>query len=109
MDDVARPVAENRVVAILTFDGKASCPALLEAIEFGAAEIPAARPLAKIPADGGALANLRRRGVRGSRMQRGIRLANQVTAAQISQCRVRADHHPLITFPDVRKLLDGAN
>src|SRR6266487_2872194 len=61
VDDVARTVvAEDRVVLVFAADGEAARAAFLETDELLVAEVPAARPLVDVAADGPLIANLRR-------------------------------------------------
>ena len=60
MDDVARAVAEDRVELVLAIDGEAARAALLQAVELLVPEVPAARPLHQVAADGADVADLRR-------------------------------------------------
>src|SRR5439155_6207228 len=74
MHDVARTVvAEDRMKLVFTRWREAAVAALLIAVEFLVAEIPAARPLIDIAADGTLVADLRRPDVSSRGNDRGIK------------------------------------
>ena len=82
VDDRACVVPEDRVELVLARLREALGPALLEALELGRAEVPAARPLAEIAREGRRVADLRRRGSE-ARVGEGGQLGSQA----LGHCR----------------------
>ena len=76
MDDRASAVVEDRVIRVLAVDRVAVAAALAQAAERGGAEVPAARPLQQVAAQGRDMADLRARSAGG----------------RIAKCRVAAPH-----------------
>ena len=68
-------IAENGVVAIVALEDE-RLAIFLRQQAVASAEVPAARPLAKISADGGDVANLRAGGVTGCGRQHGMLMLN---------------------------------
>src|SRR5215471_15449047 len=92
MHDVARSaVSENRVKLILAGRREAAISALLEADEFFIAEIPAARTLIDVAADGSGVPDLRGSDLSGSRGKRRIRPRDLLVFDQIDDLHRRAD------------------
>ena len=92
--DVARTaVTENRVKLILAGRREAAIATLLEADEFFIAEIPAARTLIDVAADGSGVPDLRRADLSGSRGKRRIRPRDLLVLDQINDFHRGADLH----------------
>ena len=90
MHDVARAVAEDRVILVLAIDGEAARAALLQAVELLVAEVPAARPLREVPADGADVADLRRADFAGGVGERGKQLRAPRDARRDPRARTAA-------------------
>ena len=96
MDDVTGAVAEDRVVLVLALDGEAPRAALLQAVELLVAEIPAARPLHDVAADGAHVPNLRRADFIRRGGQRREQLSCRRVLGEIGELDGRADPEPAV-------------
>ena len=85
MDDVAGTVAEDRVELVLAVHGEAARAALLQAVELLVPEVPAARTLIQVAADGAGVANLRRADFPGGLHERGIESRDVGVRDQLGQ------------------------
>src|SRR6185295_13878219 len=91
VDDRAEAVAEDRVVVVLAVLREAVASALLQAVEVGAAEIPAARALEEVAAERRRLADVRRRGMPRRVGERRIAPADERVEIEMGEGRERAD------------------
>src|SRR5262249_61765404 len=97
MHDVTRPVvSENRMKLILAGRREAAIAALLEADEFFIAEIPAARTLIDVAADGSGVPDLRRPDLSGSAGERRVQARDLLMLQKINYLHRRADLHASI-------------
>ena len=91
MDDGADFVGEDGVILILAVDGEAAAAAAPQAALVVGAEIPAARTLQDIAAEGGDGADLRARRSRRGVGQRRVALAHDRVRGHLLERRQRAD------------------
>ena len=99
MDDGASLVGENGVVAVVTLKGKAVRAALAQTVMCGGAEIPAAGSLQQVPAEGGAVADLRAGGERSRLAQCGMAAPHGGMRGDLGERGERADAHAPVLFP----------
>ena len=85
MNDGAAVVVEDRVILVLAGEGEAGIAALARAMMGARAEIPAARPLQQVAADGGDVADLRAGGGAGRLGQGAIARADLVIGARAAR------------------------
>src|SRR5438874_7474271 len=91
MHGVARPAAEQRVIAVLAVACGALGAALQPAVDACVAVVPAARPLQQVASDGGEVADLRA-GRRGRRLrERAVALADHRVLLDLRKGGERAD------------------
>ena len=90
MDDIAQIAAEDAVVLVLTLEGKALLATLSQTVEI-APVVPAARLLAKIPADGSLVAELRAGDGLGCVCEPGVTLRNRGVGSHVRHRGQRTD------------------
>ena len=90
MHKKARAAAENRMVLIFSIHGITEVSALARAAEV-AAEIPAARPLADIAADGSLVAQLRAADLERGLSQDRVLFRDRAVGSNFGDRRERAD------------------
>ncbi len=90
MHEKARAAPENRMVLVFSFHGIAEVSALARAAEV-AAEIPAARPLADIAADGSLVAQLRAADLERGLCQHRVFFRDRAVGGYFGNRRERAD------------------
>src|SRR6476620_10736307 len=91
MDDEAWPVPEDGVELVLAGRREALVAALLEADELLVTEVPAARPLIQVPADGALFADLRCADLDRGHRERRIELGDLRVLRDIGDPHRRAD------------------
>ena len=100
MNDVAGPVAEDRVELVLPFHREAARAALLQAVELFITEIPAARPLHDVAANSSDIADLRRANAFGGGHQCREQLARRCMLGEVDDLGGRADAQSTISGRD---------
>src|SRR5438552_907488 len=107
MHDRAGLVGDDGVILVLALERVADVAALLAAVEVGRAEIPAARPLHQVAADGGHVADLRRGRVRARLAERRPLLLHRRVRLDRRQGHQRPEHQVALVL-DAVEPADGA-
>src|ERR1044071_871036 len=91
MNNRAKTVAEDGMILILAFDGEATVAAFFPAVKLGLPEVPAARALQEVAADGGDVAYLRSGGMTRSISERPVAAADDSIRVQFGERHQRPD------------------